>query len=343
MDYIFIDTSIFEANNFLESKRINEILRLSEQEYIKIILPELTYKEILNRLKVNIVEAAQKYKKYRNDTRILRNIESLNGKFEPINVDECIEQMEQKITERFKRAKIEIIGYPTISIKDVFDSYFEKKPPFGSGIKKNEFPDAFALLSIEKWCIDNKKKCIVFAKDNDIIHFQSVHLDIVEDYEKYLNDKLIVIEGQKRMKRFEELYCSKEEELLIEVKNWVNDELDDFSKYYHYSNYMDVHDIDIQEVNVDLDEYQITRVTDKIISIQTKANIDFKVEIVIDDENYAIKDDDTKTWHFMDTRIELIEENRTIFIDLNYEIPAAGEEFIELVIEEINGGRELRI
>lgn len=42
MDNIFIDTSIFESNNFLESKRIDQILKLGEEKHIQILLPAVT-------------------------------------------------------------------------------------------------------------------------------------------------------------------------------------------------------------------------------------------------------------------------------------------------------------
>ena len=54
MDIIFIDTSIFESNNFLESDRIKEVYKLAERGEIKVVLPELTYDEILNRISKNI-------------------------------------------------------------------------------------------------------------------------------------------------------------------------------------------------------------------------------------------------------------------------------------------------
>lgn len=347
MENIFIDTSIFEANNFLESKRINEILRLSEEGYIKIVLPELTYREIISRTRKNITEAVQKFKMYRNDTRVFRNINSLKGKFTPINEDECKKELEVTIEKRFKMSKVEIIGYPTIPIKEVFNSYFDKKFPFGSGIKKSEFPDAFALLSIEKWCRDNNQKCLVFSKDKNIIQFESEFLDVVEDYEKFLSDKLIEIEMKKkheeRLAQFQKLYEDNSHNLIKQIEEWVHNELDDFSRYYDYSNYMEVHDIDIKDISVDLEDYQITKITEEAISIQTKAYVNFKVEIVFDDENFAIKDDETKTWHYMDKKSELIDEILYIPVDLNYAIPQAGKEFIELEIEEINGGRNLKI
>jgi len=63
MDTIFIDTSIFESNNFLESKRIKEVYKLAERGDIKVVLPKLTYDEIINRVSKNIDEVDSKIQK----------------------------------------------------------------------------------------------------------------------------------------------------------------------------------------------------------------------------------------------------------------------------------------
>src|ERR1700722_838901 len=153
MDNIYIDTSIFEANNFLEGKRINEILKLSEEKNISILLPSVTYFETKNRAIKNIKEAIQKFKSYRDNTRILRNVESISNKFEHIDEDLCIKEFLTIFENRLIKANCLIIEYPTLNIKEVFDKYFKNEFPFSKGDKKHEFPDAFALLSVELWCI----------------------------------------------------------------------------------------------------------------------------------------------------------------------------------------------
>ena len=120
MDTIFLDTSIFEANNFLESKRIQEIYKLAERGDIKVVIPKLTYDEIKNRISKNVEEANQKFKKYRDDTRVLRNVPSLSKKFEIFDSEKIKEEFNEKLDERFSKSNFEIIEYPTLNIEEIF-------------------------------------------------------------------------------------------------------------------------------------------------------------------------------------------------------------------------------
>ena len=172
MDIIFIDTSIFEANNFLESKRIKEVFKLAERGHIKVVLPKITYDEILSRIANNIEESHKKFNKFRNDTRVLRNIPSLEGKFDPFDELEVRKELNLKLEEIFAHSNFEILDYPTLNIGEIFKSYFNKKFPFSSGAKKNEFPDAFALKSIEAWAMENNELVLVFSNDSDILNYK---------------------------------------------------------------------------------------------------------------------------------------------------------------------------
>lgn len=346
MDIIFIDTSIFESNNFLESKRIREVYKLAERGDIKIVLPELTYDEIVNRISKNILEASQKFKKYRNDTRALRNVQSLSNKFEPFDNDEVQKEFVEKLENQFSKSNIEIVDYPTLNIKDIFRSYFEKRFPFGSGGKKSEFPDAFALKSIELWAEENNVKVLAFSKDNDILNYNSSHLEIIEDFDLWLSDKIKEIEGkyhQKRLDEIEDFVNNKSDAIQKNVANWVNDQLDDYTKYYEYSNYLEVHDLSIVDIKTDIEDYNITNVSEDYISVELRMYVNYKVEIIIDDEDYMIKDYDTKEWIFMDTRPLLIDEIRYIDVELIFEIEPDDETVYEPEIETINNGKNLNV
>lgn len=346
MDIIFIDTSIFESNNFLESKRIREVYKLAERGDIKIVLPELTYDEIVNRISKNILEASKKFKKYRNDTRVLRNIESLSEKFAPFDNDKVQKEFVEKIETQFAKSNIEIVDYPTLNIKYIFRSYFEKRFPFGSGGKKSEFPDAFALKSIELWAEENNTKVLAFSKDNDMLNYNSTHLEIIEDFDLWLSNKIKEIEGkyhQKRLDEIEDFIQNKSDGIQKDVANWVNDQLDDYTKYYEYSNYLEVHDLSIVDIKTDIEDYNITNVSEDFISVELRMYVNYKVEIIIDDEDYMIKDYDTKEWLFMDTKPLLIDEIRYLDVELVFEIEPDDKTVYEPEIETINKGKNLNI
>jgi hypothetical protein len=346
METIFIDTSIFEANNFLESKRIQEVYKLAERGDIKVVIPRLTYDEILNRILKNIEEASQKFKKYREDTRVLRNVPSLSKKFEPFDSDKIKEELYKNLNERFSKSKFEIIDYPTLNIEGIFKSYFEKKFPFGNGSKKNEFPDAFALKTIELWAESKGIKIKAFSKDNDMLNYKSENIEIIEDFEFYLSNKIKDIEGVKHKRildQIDNIIKFQSENIKEDIKNWLEVQLEDDSKYYDYSNYYEIHEVSIIKILVEIDDYGITNVSEDFISVELKVSLKYEVEIIIDDDDYMYKDDDTKEWVFLETKPILINEVRYIDVDLIFDIEAEDDTLYEPEIETINGGRNLNI
>jgi hypothetical protein len=54
-----------------------------------------------------------------------------------------------------------------ISIEEVFEKYFAGTPPFANDKKKHEFPDAFSLAAIERWCETSSGKMYVVSTDSD--------------------------------------------------------------------------------------------------------------------------------------------------------------------------------
>ncbi|ABG53214.1 hypothetical protein Tery_4212 [Trichodesmium erythraeum IMS101] len=323
MDIIFIDTSIFESNNFLESDRIKEVYKLAERGEIKVVLPELTYDEILNRISKNIEESSQKFNKYRQDTRILRNIPSLSEKFKPFEKRQVKEELYEIVKEKFSQSNFEIIAYPTLNIKEIFRSYFDKTFPFGSGGKKSEFPDAFTLKSIEIWAEENNVKVLAFSKDKDMLKYTSEHLEIIEDFNKYLSDKIKEIEVASNKKRLrldqvEDIIQNRPERTQKEIKEWVENQLDNYSKYYDYSNQCEVHDVSIIEVETNIEDYTITNISKDYISVELRVRINYQVQIIIDDEDSIYKDDDTKELFFRETKPDLVGDIIDIDVDLRF-------------------------
>lgn len=343
MDTLYIDTSIFESNNFFESHRINQLYKLARKEKIKVIIPELTYDEIKNRLHVNIKSSIERFNKYRTDTRVLRNIPSIKSQFEDIDLDAILIESEKRLQETFSEAKFNVIQYPVLNIGDIFRQYFNQDFPFGSGKKKNEFPDAFALSSIEKWAIENTTKVILFSKDNDLLNYKSEHLIIHEDFDEYINDKIREDEeNEAAIKRVDQFIEREPHDILLNMSEWVKDQLDDISHYYDFTNYLEIHDLEVSEVNSEIDDYEIMEFDQEYIAVQFKILVSFRVELTIDDEDYMIKDDDTKDWIFLDTTTKSYEDSK--YIDMNVTFyPFGEEEQMDMFIEEINHGQKLNI
>lgn len=78
---------------------------------------------------------------------------------------QVVEEKVALFIERVEAAVIKPDEYCGLS--EVLERYFEKKAPFGGADKKSEFPDAFALLSLEAWAAKHDTKMIVVSADGD--------------------------------------------------------------------------------------------------------------------------------------------------------------------------------
>lgn len=273
---------------------------------------------------------------------MLRNVASVRDRFEIIDVEKCIEEFLVNFEFRLKKANCIFPDYPTVNIKDVFDKYFTDKFPFSKGEKKHEFPDAFALLSVETWCKENNKNCYVFSHDKDLLGYNSEQLIIVKSYEEYLDKKLQSIEEiakrTNRLKMAKALVEGKKAELEAEIEKWIEESLQDESTFLNYVNYVEIHNIDISDYSAEIQELQFTNVNESTVFIEAWVEIYYDVSIEIDDESQGYYDSEDKEWIFLNTSTEVVEETKNIAVQIKVEVPPAGEEFTFVEITDINKG-----
>jgi len=113
-----------------------------------------------------------------------------------IELDKALDSMEapadhatKQLSKFLNQTGGHIVNVDMANIKTVVDRYFRREAPFSSQGKKDEFPDAIALLSLEKWASDNKKRILAVSKDNDwkVFAAKSDHIDVVEDLGRALS------------------------------------------------------------------------------------------------------------------------------------------------------------
>jgi len=75
-----------------------------------------------------------------------------------------------------------------VDVETLFSGYFGGQPPFGSGKKKNEFPDALALNALEATAKERGARIFVVSKDGDWKAFceNSEYLYLVPEIERAL-------------------------------------------------------------------------------------------------------------------------------------------------------------
>jgi hypothetical protein len=180
---IFLDTNIFEENNFFHSNDIQGLFYYSRIGLIKLFMTSISKHEIIERMQKRLEEVKEEHNQLINSlnkpkSRILKNLihyESLSKS--QIKVSESLRELSRKLDTIIETSKINIIPTNNVDIDEVFNLYYSQKPPFSNRKeKKYEFPDAFIIKSLDEWCKTNKKKMIVVSKDNDFNDYKSSHL-----------------------------------------------------------------------------------------------------------------------------------------------------------------------
>ena len=167
---VFIDTSIFISENYsFKSKLFSSLASLCKSGHVSILLTDITIEEIKANLLKSVNEAEAVIKKASTKARVLRNLDTYRYifLFEKFDKEKIFNQLKDQLIEFIKSCNIEIIKASEISAKDVFSSYFQGKPPFGEGKKKNEFPDAFVITALVEWCKKNDIEVNVVSEDPD--------------------------------------------------------------------------------------------------------------------------------------------------------------------------------
>jgi hypothetical protein len=172
---IFIDTQVFGASNFdYSSQLFKTLISLIHDKRISVHLTEITFNEIKSNIREEVEKARSKFQSLqaKSDTRIIKNItgplnNALNAKFD---VEEVFTELADQLGQFLLNIDAHMIPIEGVSILEVFERYFSRKPPFGKDKKKNEFPDAFVLAALQKWCQENQEKVYVISGDADMIY-----------------------------------------------------------------------------------------------------------------------------------------------------------------------------
>ena len=154
-DAITLDTCILERENFnLENGLLSKFEQFSRTPDVAFIISEIVLREVIAHMEEKTKTAISNYNKALK-----------NGLFYRIACD-ITEEKIKSIKKGDEKTDLQIISAENINIQQIIKQYFNKIPPF-SDKKKEEFPDAIALQSLENWAVKKNKKVLVVSFDKD--------------------------------------------------------------------------------------------------------------------------------------------------------------------------------
>lgn len=295
-DIVFIDTNVFVSENyFLEDNSINRLLDLAQDGYISILWPEIAYNEVKAHFVRDMEHSfkqvcGKEYKVLRNHPAFLKYCQK--GSKE-------VKKKALELLENFKnKSNAYIIPFSYCdNVKDVFEKYFDKKKPFGIEKKKDEFPDAFIIQSLEKYIKKSSldKEIIVLTNDKDYVEASS-YLTIINDYKKYISEKLATKE------EFDVLYDDLESEQKYLVESWkeeIENILYDDRTYFEFCNYDEISQINIESCDIEFDYRDLYILNNDETHIEFEVNplVSFSVDVTFHDTSEASYDKEFDEWY----------------------------------------------
>ena len=302
---IFIDTSEFEGQNFnFEATVFKALEGLVDNGHITVVLTDVTVSEVKNRIRERVREAVETQSTFRGKAKILQAINSSDVKaaVKPLDADDISSTVISSFDDLVKRLRAETIGIDDVKPSNVFSQYFDRRPPFGVGKKKHEFPDAFILEALRQLALKDGNPINVVSRDGDMV---AACAD---------SEGLLV-----RQERFSGLVDEITSEADRSATNWVRKEVevhrdlivDEVTQKFEWLGFwLEDQDGDVGDVEVtyvDVDEPSIITLDGENAVVQIPASIDFGADVSYDDLETASYDSEDKRlfpWRTIEKRVQ---------------------------------------
>lgn len=229
---ITIDTQTVEHNGFDLDGKLLALLKQFRGGPIQVLISEIIASEILGHLREHTKATRQEVEN--NHRKAI--LYGLHGKdTKPFATAIDADTLAKRRLERyFEEIGAQIVKASAVLVNDVFDLFFASAPPFKPGKKKAEFPDAFALLSLQRWAKENNKRILAVSGDDDWKRFAQTCDEI--DVVALLDDALALLQIDRDAdaiisRILPEMYNAKRPDLTGKLETLLSVEIGNFALY----------------------------------------------------------------------------------------------------------------
>ena len=169
---ITLDTSVFEQKqNGLEYGLLRQMEQFNDS-ITTVVFSDVVLREVESHIRKAASESQTAMKAA---LKIVGNSwqvpkETRDATYEAFFSQSSPEEVAQKRVHEFvtRTGAETVVAGETVDVHELVDRYFTPKPPFSDKeAKKSEFPDALALMSLERWANDNGETVLVVVRDGD--------------------------------------------------------------------------------------------------------------------------------------------------------------------------------
>ena len=283
---------------------INKVIATLKESPVKVLQTDIVHNEAINHIGQEIsktrssieqaLRSANKQLKIKSE--VIENARAL------LSVDgseaEIAEARLEKYYEFIGAEKIDSGRYADLS--RLMEMYFATEAPFESGKdKKNEFPDAIALLALEGWAEENEINIIAVSQDKGWKNFSegsdriTLVSSLAEALEKFQpHNKVVSIISHIR----EDSLLDGENHVLEEIEQAIINSVDGCDIWVEASSYMhfEWEDVSASYISHELDKDQdglvkirVVSINDEEIVLKVGATVEVEVEAGFD---FSVRD-----------------------------------------------------
>ena len=167
---VFIDTQVFVKSGLhFDGPAFKSFRKYCEADELSHISTTVVEREVESKIEASVKDALSSIKTFRKKARLLASLDDdkIKGLFEDVPEEDIYKKSSDVFGEFMNGCSTEIVDASNIDAEELLSLYFNKKPPFGDGKKKSEFPDAISLLSLKSH-LDDCDKIYVVSDDKDL-------------------------------------------------------------------------------------------------------------------------------------------------------------------------------
>jgi len=168
--HVFIDTSTLERLGFpFGLPRLQPLMARIEAGDIQVIISQVIVSEIIEHVSGYVDKAEKAYARFKRDSSITRIITDPDITVVVSEVDwQAVKTaVLESVNSFFATPGVNVLPIGDEDAGGVFSDYFARRPPFGEGKKKSEFPDSFAMKALLRYAQSERCTIAVISEDRD--------------------------------------------------------------------------------------------------------------------------------------------------------------------------------
>ncbi|WP_417618524.1 PIN domain-containing protein [Oceanisphaera sp.] len=316
---VFIDTQSFvKAGLHFDGAAFKSFRKYCEANELFHVSTSVVEREVKSKIELSVKEAIAAIQTFRRKARLLSSLddEKIKGLFQEIPDEDIYKTSENVFDEFMKACSTEIAEAGGVDAEDLLSLYFDKKPPFGEGKKKAEFPDAISILSLKSYLRDNEKIYIV-SDDGDMKAFcaNDPNCISIESLDKLLD--IYTTHTNVRHEQVKQYFIENEESIKQQITEFLEG-----CDVYNSSTWEDAEvDDGLSVLSLGDIEPSVLYINDEESQITFDIDVEFEVTVTGPDFNNGIYDRESGRVYTFDStsRTSTISATFTVEVFLHYE------------------------